>query len=158
MELSGTDFERHPSQIAVAKMVALRARLTALTFFRPSELLKFTVKLLNRPTLGVLVLNGLRLDWVWVIGDNPVNVAVCGNDLEQSNQERQLFEFDQDAVFEAIRGPVNVLEVAITLLLVERHQTVVVDRCEKDHFQEGNQLEVVCPHWYTNYRTAQCEP
>jgi hypothetical protein len=106
-------------------------------------LLEFAVKLLNRPTLGVVGLNGLRVNWVWIVRDNPVNVTVCGDYLEQSNQEGQLFEFNHDPVLEAVRRPVNGLEMEITLLTAQRHQAVVFDWCEEHHFQEGNQLEVV---------------
>ena len=108
-------------------MIALGARLTTLALFGTGELLKFAVKLLNRPAPGVLILNGLRRDWVWSIGDNPVNVAVCGNYLEQSNQERQLLEFDHDPIVEAVGCPVNVLEMNIALFAGQRDQPVVLD-------------------------------
>src|SRR5579871_5182086 len=84
-EFIGLNFQRQPSQIAVAKVIALRACLTTLAFLRPSELLEFAVKLLNRPAPGILILNGLRGNWVWSIRDDPVNVAVCGDYLKQSN-------------------------------------------------------------------------
>ena len=124
-------------------MVTLRTSLTTLTLFGASELLEFTVKLLNRPALGIAVSNSQSVDGVWSVGHNPVNVAVCGDYLEQSNQERQLFEFEHDAVLETVRGPVNVLQVDIALFAAERHQTVVLDGREEDHVQESNQLEVV---------------
>lgn len=124
-------------------MVALRTSLTTLTLFGASELLVITVKLLNRPALGVLSLDGLRVDGVWSIGDDPVNVAVCGDYLEQSNQERQLFEFDHDPILEAVRCPVNILEVNVTLLTAQRYQAVVLNGRKKDHFQESHELKVV---------------
>ena len=94
MKVPCLESKRQPSQIAVAQMISLRTRFAALTLLRTRELLQFAVKLLNRPTPGVYVSNGLRVDGVWTVGDNPVNVAVCGNYLEQSNLERQLFELD----------------------------------------------------------------
>src|SRR5579872_6967785 len=127
MKVRGPDFKRQPSQIAVAKMVTLRTRLTTLTLFGASELLEFTVKLLNRPALVGLGLNGLRVDGVWTIGDNPVNVAVCGDYLEQSNLEGQLFEFDHEAIFQTVSRPVNVLQVDIAVLAAQRHQAVILD-------------------------------
>src|SRR5258708_24549552 len=124
-------------------MIALGARLTTLALFGTGELLKFAVKLLNRPALGVLILNGVRRDWVWTIADNRVNVAVCGNYLEQSNQEGQLFEFDGHIVRQTVWCPVNILDMDVALLLGERDQSVVLDGREENHLQEGNQLEVV---------------
>src|SRR5262245_1102191 len=103
-------------------MVTLRTGFTKLTFLRTSQLLEFAVKLLNRPASGMLVANGLRVDWVWIIGDNPVNVAVCGDYLEQSNQERQFLEFDRNAVCQAIRRPVDVLEVDIATFFAQADQ------------------------------------
>src|SRR5205809_5934165 len=142
MALRGTDLESQPSQITIAQMVALGTGFTALTLFGTSELLEFAVKLLNRSTPGVHVSNGLRVDGVWSIGDNPVNVAVCGDYLEQSNFEGQLFEFDHHAVLEAVACPVNILKMNVALFTAQRDQAVVLDRGEKDHIQEGNQLEV----------------
>src|SRR5258708_24355602 len=105
-------------------MVTLGTGRATLTLFGTSELLEFTVKLLNRPAPRVHVGNGLRIDGVWKVGDNPVNVAVCGNYLEQSNLERQLFEFDHHAVLEAGLGPVNACHVDIALFAAQREQAV----------------------------------
>src|SRR5260221_8918397 len=124
-------------------MIALRARLAALAFLRAGELFEFAVKLLNRPTPGILVLNGLRLDWVWTIGDKPVNVAVCGNYLEQSDAKRQLSEFDTHAVCQAVWRPVNILNMNVALRLAQRHQAVVLNGGDEDHVQKGHQLEVL---------------
>src|SRR5579871_903483 len=143
MKLCGLDFERQPSQIAVAKMVTLRTSLTTLTLFGTRQLLEFAVKLLNRPALGIAIGNSQGVDGVWNVGHNPVNVAVCGDYLEQSNQKRQLFEFDHDAVFKTVRRPVNILKMDVALLTAQRHQTVVLEGREEDHVQLGNQLQVV---------------
>ena len=99
-------------------MVTLRTGFTTLTFLRTSQLLEFAVKLLNRPASGILVANGLRVDWVWIIGDNPVNVAVCGDYLEQLDAKRQLLEFDQYAVRQAFGGPVDVLHTLDIVIVV----------------------------------------
>jgi len=43
----------------------------------------FAMQLLDLPTHIALCLNHLRcLCLVWVIGNNPLNVTVCGNYLE----------------------------------------------------------------------------
>src|SRR5260370_26641745 len=141
MALSGTDFEGEPSQITIAQMVALGAGFTTLALFGTSELLEFAVKLLNRPAPGVHLSNGLRVDGVWKVGDNPVNVAVCGNYLEQSNFAGQLFEFDHHAVVAAVWCPVNILKMKVALFAAQRDQTVILERGEKGNVQEGNQLD-----------------
>ena len=130
--MKGADFKRHPRQIGIAKVVTLRAGLAALALFGTGELLEFAVKLLNRPAPGIHVLNSLRGDWVWSIGDDPVNVAVCGDYLEQSDQKRQFLEFDGHPVGDAVGCPVNVLNMNIALLLAERDQAVVLDGRDED--------------------------
>jgi hypothetical protein len=45
VEVSSTHFERQPSQIAVAQMIALGAGFAALAFFRTSQLFELAVKL-----------------------------------------------------------------------------------------------------------------
>src|SRR5258708_37649666 len=142
MALSGTDFEGERSQIRIAQIVALGTGFTSLTLCGTSELVEWAVKLLNRPASGVHVVNGQRVDGVWKVGDNPVNVAVCGNYLEQSNFEGQLFEFDHHAVVEAVWCPVNILKMKVALFAAQRDQAVILERGEKGHVQEGNQLEV----------------
>src|SRR5258708_36975633 len=140
MALSGTDFEGERSQIRIAQIVALGAGFTSLALFVASQLLECEVKLLNRPAPGVHVGKGQRVDGVWKVGDNPVNVAVCGNYLEQSNFEGQLFEFDHHPVVEAVWCPVNILKMNVALFAAQRDQAVILDRGEKDHVQDGNQL------------------
>jgi hypothetical protein len=94
-------------------MVTLGAGFAALAFLRASQLFEFAVKLLNLRTLGVLVLNILRGDWVWLIGDDPINVAACGDYLEQLDAKGQFLKFDTDALFQPLRRPVDVLEVNV---------------------------------------------
>src|SRR5258708_12471301 len=104
-------------------MVAVRTRLATLAFLRTGQLLEFAVKLLNRPAPGILVLNGLRGDWVWSIGNDPVNVAVCGNYLEQSNAKGQFLEFDTHAICQPVLRPLNALNMNITFPFPHKHQS-----------------------------------
>lgn len=72
-----------PSQIATPQMVPLGTGFTTLALLTTRQLLQFAVQLLDLPTHGILrlkVVSGkIRL---WMIGNDPVNVAICGNYLE----------------------------------------------------------------------------
>ncbi len=70
-------------------MVALRPCLTALALFRSGQLFDFTVELLDLPAHVVRLFGDLRGQVVIkIIGYEPVNVAVCGDQLEQFDLER----------------------------------------------------------------------
>ncbi len=79
--------------ITTRQMIPLRPLLPALTLFTAGELFKFPMKLLNLPTHVVRLLSDLRgTGRVQVVGDDPVNVAVCGYQLEQFYFEGNLVE------------------------------------------------------------------
>jgi hypothetical protein len=143
VELSSTDFERQPSPIAVAQLVALGAGIAAVAHLSASQLLELAVKLLNRRRPGQQVLNGLRLDWVWGMGEEPVNVAVWGDYLEQLAAKGQFLEFDSDAIFQALGCPVHGLKVEIAFVFAEGNRAVVFDGRDEAHLPEGTQFQVV---------------
>jgi hypothetical protein len=64
-------------------MVALGTGMAALTLFTARQLFDATMQFFDLPTHIVRVLNDLRgQSLFWAIGNNPVNVAVRGNQLE----------------------------------------------------------------------------
>src|SRR5262245_33697127 len=101
------------------------------------------MKLLNLRTLGILVLNVLRGDWDWMIGNHPVNVTVCGDYLEQFDAKGQFLELDTDAKFQAFRCPLDILDMNVAFGLREADQAVILDGRDEDHLQEGHQFQVL---------------
>ena len=64
-------------------MIALGARFPALTFLASRELLEAAMQFFDLPTHVVRVLSDLRREsLIWAIGNHPVNVAVCSDQLE----------------------------------------------------------------------------
>lgn len=64
-------------------MGALGTGFATLAFFAPCQLLQFPMQLLDLPTHIAPCLNHLRcLCLVWIVGNNPLNVTVCGTYLE----------------------------------------------------------------------------
>ena len=81
-------------------MVALRPCLAALALFRAGQLFDFAVGLLDLPAHVVRFFGGLRGQvFIKIIGNEPVNVAVCGDQPEQFDLERHFFQFDGDTYF-----------------------------------------------------------
>ena len=69
--------------ITTGEMIPLGTCFATLTPFDSRQLLESTMQCFHLPAHVVRVLNGLRGEHgIKVIGDNPVNVAVCGNQLE----------------------------------------------------------------------------
>ncbi len=99
-------------------MISLGTSLSALAFLSSDELLEFPMQLLDLPTHGVLVLNVVRSEpsvWITVgilivlieitIGDDPLNVAVFGDHLEEAHEKGHLLEFDKLAVPQSVLVP-----------------------------------------------------
>ena len=99
VELLGFDFEREPSVITTGQMVSLRAGFATLTLFSASQLFEPSVQFFDLPAQVVRVLSDLSSQsLIWAIGNDPVNVAVWGDQLEQPYLKRNFFQLDQDAV------------------------------------------------------------
>ena len=153
-------------------MVALGAGGAALAFLSPDELLEFPMQLLDLPAHGVLVLNDvrgepsvsitLRLLVVWfqvTVGDDPLNVAVWGDQLEEAHEKRQLFELDACAMPKTGLIPIQrvqmhiafVLGLFVFVLLFARcvlsfagaDQTVAFERGYEHHPEAVNDFQIV---------------
>jgi hypothetical protein len=69
--------------VAASDVIPLRAGLAALTLLGAGQLFEFAVKFFDLPAHVVRVLSDLRGQVViQLIGDEPVNVAVWGDQLE----------------------------------------------------------------------------
>ena len=83
VQLQGLDLEREPRVITTGQMIALRPCLPALTFFSARQLFEAAMQFFDLPTHVVHVLSDLRGQGLcWAIGNDPVNVAVRGDQLE----------------------------------------------------------------------------
>lgn len=83
VELLSFDAQRKPGMIATRQMIALRTCFAALALLCAGQLLQPTVQFFNLPTHVVRVLSDLRSQsLIGAIRNHPVNVAVCGNQLE----------------------------------------------------------------------------
>lgn len=59
-----------------------------------------------------------------IVRDDPINVTVLGNQLEELHEKRHFLEFDGDTCKETLRRPVNVLEVNIAFFLRKTDQAI----------------------------------
>ena len=90
------------------------------------QLLEFAVHPLDLPTEGVRFLNvvrgnraqGITFEVVrpLFVGDHPLNVAVCGDNLEEAHEIGMVFQFDGNAGRKLFSGPDDVLEVYVAAL------------------------------------------
>ena len=81
--LPGFHFEREPSMITTGQMIALGACFTALAFLATRQLFDAAMQFFHLPTHVVRLLSDRRgQGLIWAIGDHPVNVTVCGDQLE----------------------------------------------------------------------------
>lgn len=114
-------------------MVSLRTSFAALAFSATCQLLQFAVKVFDLPAQVIRFLSDLRgHSLIQVIGDDPVNVAVCGNALEQLHFERNFFEFDNDAIFQLFFCPLDFIKMNIAAFFAQTYQAVRFERCVKN--------------------------
>jgi len=87
-------------------------------------------------TLGITLFIGSA-------GDDPVNVAVWDNYLEQTHQERHLLEVDPDPMLELRFGPFNGVQMLIARFFRQRNQAVLLESGHKPHSQPVDWLQIV---------------
>lgn len=121
LDLACVLLDGHPGQVTTRQVIALGAGFTTLTFGSSNELLEFPMQLLDVPAHGVFLLHvvcgqarrRLVLARVGTIGDEPLNVAVWGDNLEQTHGKGQLFELDPHPVFQSLGCPLDLLQVDV---------------------------------------------
>src|SRR4051794_40070326 len=87
-QFCGVYLEGKPRLIATRNMITLRPCTTALAFLDTSQLLHLTMKRLHIPSHIVLATNDRCCEiWAWIVRDDPINVAICGNYLEESHEK-----------------------------------------------------------------------
>ena len=66
--------------VTTSEVIALRTSFATLAFGSARQLLQFSVKFFDLPAQLVRFLSDLRdHSLIQIIGNDPVNVAVCGN-------------------------------------------------------------------------------
>ena len=102
------------------------------------------MKFFDLPAQLVRVLSDLRdHGLIQIIGDDPVNVAVYGNYLEQSHFERHFLELDNDAMPKPFVVPIDRIEMAIAIFCAQTDHAVGFQCGVKGQSQTVNQLQVL---------------
>ena len=144
--------------VTASEVIALRTGFATLAFGRASQLLQFAVKFFDLPAQLVRILSDLRdHSLIQIIGNDPVNVAVRGNQLEQFHFERHFLEFDSDAMLEPFVVPIEFIEMDVALCCAQTDQAVGFERGVEGQSQTVNQLQVL-PRSHTNCQTAPSWP
>ena len=129
--------------ITASEMIALRTRFATLAFGGACQLLQFAVKFFDLPAQLVRVLNDLRdHSPIRIIGDDPVNVAVYGNYLEQFHFERQFLELDNDAMLKPFVVPIERIKLNIAIVCAQTDHAVGFACGVEGQSQTVNQLQV----------------
>jgi len=143
-EFLSSDFEGYPGMIATGQMVALGAARPTLTLLAARQLLEIPMQFFDLPTHVTRVLSNLRGDrLIQVIGDDPVNVAVWGDYLEQPHLERDFLQLDDDAMFQSVSRPLDFSEVDVAAFLAQTHQAIALQCGEESPTPTVNQLQIL---------------
>ena len=111
--------------VTTCNMITLRPLILTLTFFDTCELFYLPMKTLHIPSHIVPATNDSRREISRrIVRDHPINVTVCGDNLEELHEKRQILEFYRDAFFQAFRCPINVLKVNVAFLLRNTNQAI----------------------------------
>jgi len=123
-------------------VVALRSCPAALAFSGAYELFQFTMHLLDLPSHGGLGLNVLRGNRTWritllaleglPIGDNPFNVAVLSDYLEEKHEKRNGLQVHQNATGELFICPNDRIEMDVALALFGTDKAVAFERSHEE--------------------------
>ena len=132
--LGGQFLEPDPDQEGTTDMIALDARLSALTAFQPSKLFAFAVQLLDLPTKATHLLSGRRGILSGIVGHDPVRAVGRHLNPEQAHLVVSGKAFDLDLLAvrlllvpprQRVDAPIGTLTVRIINLTVVFQRTVV---------------------------------
>src|SRR5215207_4596944 len=122
-----------PGLIAQCNMIALCPGTATLAFLDTGQLFQLAMEALHIPAYIVPAANdGCCKMGCGIIRDNPLNVAVFGDHLEESYVKGYFLELDQYASCQTLLCPFNRLEVNISLLLTEAYETIRFQRSIED--------------------------
>src|SRR6266566_5086851 len=119
--------------IAQCNMIALCPRTATLAFLDTGQLFQLAMEALHIPPYIVPAANdGCCEILCGIIRDNPVNVAVFGDYLEEPDEKGYFLEFDQYPSCQTLLCPFNRLEMDIARLLAETYQPIGFQRRRED--------------------------
>src|SRR6266700_31648 len=125
LEFCRMQLQREPGMVTTCNMITLRPLILTLTFFDTCELFYLPMKTLHIPSHIVPATNDSRREISRrIVRDHPINVTVCGDDLEELHEKRHILEFHGDTSLQALGRPINVLQVNIPLFLRKAHQAI----------------------------------
>ena len=140
----GGDLEGHPSVIATGQMIALSSARPTLTLLAARQLFEVSMQFFDLPAHGVRVLSDVRgYRLIQVISNDPVNVAVRGDYLEQPHLERDFLQLDDDALYQSVSRPLDFIEVEVAAFLAQTHQAIALQCGEESPTPTVNQLQIL---------------
>ncbi len=143
-KLKGLDLQGQPGVITTGQMISLGSGASALAFLATGQLLESSMQFFDLPAHVIRLLSDLRgYRLIQVIGHHPVNVTVCGDQLEQPHLEWHCFQFDENAVSQTILSPLDLIEMDVSFSLTQTHQAVVLQGREEDPTTPMQMLEIV---------------
>ena len=144
VEQGSVDLQGQPSMATASEVIALRTKFATSAFGGACQLFQFAVKFFDLPAQLVRVLSDLRdHGLIQRIGDDPVDVAVYGNYLEQSPSQSHFLDLDNDAIRKLFVVPSNLIEMDIAIFCAQTDHAVGFACGVKGQSQPVNQLQVL---------------
>jgi hypothetical protein len=123
--------------------MALRSRGPTLPLLRPRQLLKPAGQFFDLPAHVTRVLRSLRPPGLLqVMGNDPVTVAVWGEQLEEPYRKRDFLHLDQDARGQPGGRPLPLLPMTVAFFLTQTPPPGALQGSEEGPLPAVNDLEI----------------
>ena len=129
--------------IATRQVIALRPRRPTLALLTARQLFKAPVQLFDLPAHVTGIFRHLRCHGlIQILGNDPVKVAVWGDQLEQPHLEGYFLQLDEHPVDYSIRRPLQLFQMDLPLLFAQTHQSSALQCGEEGPCASVNQLQI----------------
>ena len=143
--------------ITARQMIPLRPRRPPLTLLTARQLLKSSVQFFDLPTHVAGIVRHLRCQGlIEVIRNDPVHVAVWGDQLEQPYRKGHFFPLDHHALGHPVGRPLERCQMDIPLLLAQLPRRLLFRVVKKSGY--GDESPSDSPPTRTSHRTGSCAP